>query len=241
MSDTTRDRLFSNVLSDPSLFTFNENVVDVFPDMIKRSVPGYPTIVAMTGVLAQRYAKTNTTIYDLGCSLGESLRAAESAVKTDSCALVGIDNSEAMIKRARQQFEGYSRIEWRLDDITTAPLETASVVILNFTLQFISIDQRLELLQRIRRALVPGGLLILSEKLRMDEPAMDELLIDMHHDFKRAQGYSDLEIAQKRSSLETVLIPETANDHRSRLKTAGFSRSEVWFQCLNFASLIAIA
>ena len=116
----------------------------MFPDMIKRSVPGYPTIVAMTGVLAERYAKANTTIYDLGCSLGESLRAAESAVKTDSCALVGIDNSEAMIKRARQQFEGYSRIEWRLDDITTAPLETAQSPFLNH-LQFISIDQRLEL------------------------------------------------------------------------------------------------
>ena len=75
----------------------------------------------------------------------------------------------------------------------------------------------------------------------MDDPAMDQLLIDMHHDFKRAQGYSDLEIAQKRSSLETVLIPETAADHRARLKAAGFSRSDVWFQCLNFASLIAIA
>ena len=241
MTESKRDRLFSEVLADPSLFTFNEEVVEVFPDMIKRSVPGYSTIVAMTGLLAQRYAVPDTAIYDLGCSLGESLRAAEAAIPSNTCKLVGIDNSEAMINRAELQFSNASRIDWQLADIAAVELESCSVVILNFTLQFIPVDQRLALLSRIREALVPGGLLILSEKLAMDDPAMDQLLIDMHHDFKRAHGYSDLEIAQKRSSLETVLIPETAGDHRARLQAAGFSRSEVWFQCLNFASLIAIA
>ena len=241
MTESKRDRLFSEVLADPSLFTFNEEVVEVFPDMIKRSVPGYTTIVAMTGLLAQRHAVPDTVIYDLGCSLGESLRAAEDAIPSNSCRLVGIDNSQAMINRAQLQFSNASHIDWQLADITAVKLEPCSVVILNFTLQFIPVDQRLALLSRIREALVPGGLLILSEKLAMDDPAMDQLLIDMHHDFKRAQGYSDLEIAQKRSSLETVLIPETATDHRARLKAAGFSRSDVWFQCLNFASLIAIA
>ena len=241
MTESKRDRLFSEVLADPSLFTFNEEVVEVFPDMIKRSVPGYTTIVAMTGLLAQRHAVPDTVIYDLGCSLGESLRAAEAAIPNNSCRLVGIDNSQAMINRAQLQFSNASNIDWQLADITAVELEPCSVVILNFTLQFIPVDQRLALLSRIRKALVPGGLLILSEKLAMDDPAMDQLLIDMHHDFKRAQGYSDLEIAQKRSSLETVLIPETAADHRARLKAAGFSRSDVWFQCLNFASLIAIA
>ena len=241
MTESKRDRLFSEVLADPSLFTFNEEVVEVFPDMIKRSVPGYTTIVAMTGLLAQRHAAPDTVIYDLGCSLGESLRAAEAAIPNNSCRLVGIDNSQAMINRAQLQFSNVSNIDWQLADITAVDLEPCSVVILNFTLQFIPVDQRLALLSRIREALVPGGLLILSEKLAMDDPAMDQLLIDMHHDFKRAQGYSDLEIAQKRSSLETVLIPEAAADHRARLKAAGFSRSDVWFQCLNFASLIAIA
>ena len=165
--------------------TFNEEVVEVFPDMIKRSVPGYTTIVAMTGLLAQRHAVPDTVIYDLGCSLGESLRAAEAAIPSNSCRLVGIDNSQAMINRAQPAI--FQRITHRLavGRYHRRELEPCSVVILNFTLQFIPVDQRLALLSRIREALVPGGLLILSEKLAMDDPAMDQLLIDMHHDFKQ--------------------------------------------------------
>ena len=88
---------------------------------------------------------------------------------------------------------------------------------------------------------MPGGLLILSEKLSLPDPDMNALMIDLHHDFKRSQGYSSLEIAQKRDAIENVLIPETAAIHTQRLQDAGFSRSSVWFQCLNFASFIAIA
>ena len=72
-----------------------------------------------------------------------------------------------------------------------------------------------------------------------DEPH-NELMIELHHNFKRANGYSDLEIAQKRSALEQVLLPESLATHRSRLRHAGFSSVDVWFQCFNFASLIAI-
>jgi tRNA (cmo5U34)-methyltransferase len=89
--------------------------------------------------------------------------------------------------------------------------------------------------------MVPGGLLILSEKLTLPDLDMDALMIDLHHDFKRSQGYTDLEIAQKRDAIENVLIPETAETHTERLQEAGFSRSSIWFQCLNFASFIAIA
>jgi len=112
---------------------------------------------------------------------------------------------------------------------------------MNFTLQFIPVEQRLPLLTKIRKAMIPGGLLILSEKLTLPDSDMDALMIDLHHDFKRSQGYTDLEIARKRDAIENVLIPETAEIHTQRLNEAGFSRSSIWFQCLNFASFIAIA
>jgi tRNA (cmo5U34)-methyltransferase len=130
---------------------------------------------------------------------------------------------------------------WHLSDITQMEFKTASVVIMNFTLQFIPINERLKLLKKIRSSMVPGGLLILSEKLTMPDAEMNELMVNLHHDFKRSQGYSGLEIAQKRDAIDNVLIPETAEVHRTRLTEAGFSRSGVWFQCLNFASFIAIA
>jgi tRNA (cmo5U34)-methyltransferase len=125
-------------------------------------------------------------------------------------------------------------------DILGLEFQPASVVALNFTLQFIAPEQRLGLLTRIHRSLLPGGALILSEKLRFDDDQEHALLADLHVAFKRANGYSELEIAQKRSAIENVMKPDSLEQHRERLLAAGFTKVVPWFQCLNFASLIAL-
>jgi tRNA (cmo5U34)-methyltransferase len=119
-------------------------------------------------------------------------------------------------------------------------VESASVVVLNFTLQFIPREQRDAVLARIYRGLLPGGIMVLSEKVTFEDPHLDELNIDLHHQFKRANGYSDMEIARKGNAIENVLLPETLARHRERIAAAGFSSCDVWFQCFNFASLIAL-
>lgn len=120
------------------------------------------------------------------------------------------------------------------------PLTQASVVAMNFTLQFVAPDDRAALMQKISNALVPGGVLILSEKVCFSDATVNEMHIDMYHAFKRRNGYSDLEISQKRTALENVLVPDTLEQHQDRLLNAGFKHCTVWFQCFNFASLIAI-
>ena len=75
---------------------------------------------------------------------------------------------------------------------------------------------------------------------RFDTPELHALLTDLHIAFKRANGYSELEIAQKRSAIENVMKPDSLEEHRERLLAAGFSKVVPWFQCLNFASLIAL-
>ena len=239
-----RDDLFASPLSDPGLFRFDASVASVFPDMINRSVPGYATVVGMTGTLAAQHARPGSRIYDLGCSWGASLLSVAREPACERCALIGIDNSESMLEQASRhlaQFPEASRIELQHADVLDTPLDNASVLIMNYTLQFIPIEARERLLTRIREAMMPGDVLILSEKLTLPDPQLNEYLIDLHHDFKRQQGYSDLEIAQKRQALEDVLVPETREAHVARLKAVGFSRCDVWFQCLNFGSLIAIA
>jgi tRNA (cmo5U34)-methyltransferase len=124
-----------------------------------------------------------------------------------------------------------------LQDIEIAD---ASVVVLNFTLQFIEREQRDEVIVNIYSGLRPGGIMVLSEKVSFEDPHLDELNIDLHHEFKRANGYSDLEIAQKRDAIEHVLLPETLNCHKQRIANAGFGSCDVWFQCFNFASLVAL-
>lgn len=238
-----KDTLYATPNDVVEGFRFDDKVVTVFPDMISRSVPGYGTIIHMISQLTERYAQHGTHCYDLGCSLGAATLAMQQGAGQKNCTLVGIDNSPSMIKHCKtllaHQEPSQAPIVLIEDDIENVPLKTASVVVLNFTLQFLAIEKRSALLQRIAEALVPGGVLILSEKIAFDDPRHHDLMIDLHHNFKRSQGYSDLEIAQKRQSLENVLIPETFNAHQTRLKDAGFSGIDLWFQCFNFASIIA--
>ena len=241
------DRLFAQPVQQVPDFVFNEDVVRVFPDMIKRSVPGYPTIVENLGVLAARFAQPDTALYDLGSSLGAVTQALRRHVRTERCRVIAIDNSPAMVERCREylhaqdsMFQELLPVEVIDADILALEFQPASLVALNFTLQFIEPSQRLALLRRIRQALVPGGALILSEKLRFEDVEEHALLNELHLDFKRANGYSELEIAQKRSAIENVMKPDSLEQHRERLLAAGFSKVVPWFQCLNFASLIAL-
>jgi tRNA (cmo5U34)-methyltransferase len=247
MTGHSKDSLYATPkLSIPG-FRFDRDVVDVFPDMIRRSVPGYETIVAMTGTLAERYAQPGSRLYDLGCSLGASTLAIRGGVHRQGCTLVAVDNAPDMIERCRQILDMDAEkhtppVDTRLicANIEDVRIDDASLVVLNFTLQFIPPGRRQALLSGIYQGLRPGGILVLSEKVVFEDSDHNELMIDLHHSFKRANGYSDLEISQKRTALERVLIPETLNAHRQRLRDIGFGSVDVWFQCFNFASLIAI-
>ncbi|MEN8214753.1 MAG: carboxy-S-adenosyl-L-methionine synthase CmoA [Pseudomonadota bacterium] len=238
---SSRDRLFAELQSDIEAFLFDSRVAAVFEDMIRRSVPGYATAVAMTGVIAAEYAQDATNIYDLGCSLGATTAAIRQYQRARDCTIIAVDNSRSMIDSCSETLDGAAAegVQLLCDDIRAIEISNASVVVLNFTLQFIPVGERLELLQKIHDGLLPGGILILSEKLAFD-PGQQQLFSDLHDSFKQANGYSDLEISQKRTALEKVLVPETLEQHRRRLLQAGFSAVYCWFQCLNFASLIAL-
>ena len=197
----------------------------------------------MIGYLAERYAQPHSFCYDLGCSLGAATLAMRHRIQAADCSIIGLDNSEAMISRCRQVLAADSAeidVTLHCADLCEFPISKASVAVLNFTLQFIALPERASILRKIYQGLNPKGVLILSEKLAFDDLEHQNLMIELHHNFKRANGYSDLEIAQKRSAIETVLIPETLAVHRQRLQEAGFASVEVWFQCFNFASIIAI-
>lgn len=241
------DQIFAQPLAQVTDFVFNEDVARVFPDMIKRSVPGYPTIVENIGVLAARFAQPDSVLYDLGCSLGAVTQALRRHVRSEQCRIIAVDNSAAMVERCQEYLQAQNSMFQELlpvevieADILSLQFQPASLFALNFTLQFISPIQRPELLTRIRQSLLPGGALILSEKLCFQDPEEHALLTELHLDFKRANGYSELEIAQKRSAIENVMLPDSLEQHRERLLAAGFTKVIPWFQCLNFASLIAL-
>lgn len=148
-----------------------------------------------------------------------------------------------MVERCKTHLNAYHSdipVEILLDDIRQVEIKNASMVVLNFTLQFLPREDRLSLLQKIYHGLNLNGILILSEKFTFESEMMNELLIDLHHTFKRANGYSELEVSQKRNALENVMRTDNIETHKKRLKEAGFKQIELWFQCFNFGSVIAI-
>ncbi len=239
----TKDTLYASPIGAASSFKFDQSVVNVFPDMIERSVPGYQAIISAIGLLAERYSQEHSVCYDLGCSLGAATFSMRHQILTKNCKIIAVDDSVAMIQKLKVHLEkdsGCVDVDVLCADIREVAIENASVVVLNFTLQFIPIDDRLAFLKKIFRGMLPGGVLILSEKLKFEDARQQELQTDLHHEFKKTQGYSDLEISQKRSALENVLLAETFATHQQRLENAGFTSTEIWFQYFNFSSMIAL-
>ena len=237
------DNIYTMLRTKVPPFEFNEEVVNVFTDMIERSVPGYSLTLPLIGLIAKRYAQAESSCYDLGCSLGAATFALRHHITQPSCQIISVDNSSAMLTELQSLLEkdtGVIPVTLQEADIRDVHIENASVVVLNFTLQFIDPEDRDLLVHRIYKGLRPGGVLVLSEKVIFEDDAQNERLINLHHDFKRANGYSELEISQKRTAIENVLIPETIEQHQHRLRQVGFASSDVWFQAYNFVSMLAL-
>lgn len=238
-----KDKIFSELQHAVADFRFDETVANVFPDMIQRSVPGYQQIIEMIGVLASSYAQPGSNCYDLGCSLGAATLTMRHTISYADCRIISVDNSEAMIERCQKYIDQDNAeipVTVICDDLSNVKIENASIVVLNFTLQFIAPEYRQDVLQAIYDGMLPGGMLICSEKINFPCTSEQQLHEDMHYAFKRAKGYSDLEISQKRSAIEKVLLPETAGLHIDRLQSVGFSQTQCWYQCFNFVSFVAV-
>lgn len=237
------DQIYSQPREAISNFVFDESVVAVFEDMISRSVPGYSTLIAMLPVFSREYVKENTRCYDLGCSLGGSTLAMQQSINQSGVLLTAIDNSEAMVNKCQEVILSHPTgvdVDVICGDVCDMEITNASMVVMNFTLQFIEEQKRQALLKKIFTGMNEGAAFVLSEKIIFIDEDEQNLLTDLHHAFKKANGYSDLEISQKRSALENVLVPESLAMHKARLIDIGFKDVVVWFQCFNFVSILAV-
>ncbi|WP_157988797.1 carboxy-S-adenosyl-L-methionine synthase CmoA [Candidatus Erwinia haradaeae] len=239
-----RDTLLSKLIIEPKDWVFDQKVVDVFPDMIQRSIPGYNKIISMIGMLAKQRIQSNSYIYDLGCSVGTATLELQKNIIVKGCKIIAIDNSSAMVERCRDIVTLCVNTDVVVEvleaDIRRISIQNASLVVLNFTLQFLRPQERQELINTVWNGLNPKGALVLSEKFRSADTEMEDLLVKMHHDFKRNNGYSDLEIHQKSRMLEKVMLTDTLEMHTQRLQNAGFQHYTLWFQYFNFFSILAL-
>lgn len=236
-----KDGLFETQEDVPD-FVFDKEVVNVFPNMIERSVPDYWWMVDGIGLMAHQRIRPGATFYDLGCSLGAVAWSFYRHNK-GSNPIRALDCSAAMIQGLRNNLDTFERrpaITVVQEDILSASMENAGAVSLNLTLQFIHPDAREALLGRIWSQLQTGDVLYLTEKIRFHCEELNQLVRRMHHQFKYEQGYSWLEIEKKAASIREVMRVDTLEDHRARLSRVGFSTVSVWHQHYNFLSMMAV-
>ncbi len=242
MHKPSKDTLYQieSVVED---FEFTDRVVEVFDDMLDRSIPFYREIIHETAKLLDNLLEENDLVVDLGCATGTTLLEFSRLMQNPGTRFLGIDNSPAMLEKGRLKTELYSKqkkISFMEEDITRIDLPQTGAFILNYTLQFIRPVLRQDFLQTLLNNLRPGGVLILSEKIISHDPMLNRKFIDLYHRYKRRKGYSELEIAKKREALENILIPFSIKENKNILKKAGFHSIETYFQWFNFVSFVAI-
>ena len=226
-----------------SSFEFDDAVAEVFPDMLRRSIPGYAASIQAIGTLAARHAQAGTRCYDLGCSLGAATLAIRQNISVPDCRIIAVDNAPAMVERCRAMLasdKSETDVSILEADVREVQISRASMVVMNYTLQFLPIDERADMINKIHAGMVDDGVFVLSEKVIDEDPQVEKLLVDLHHEFKRRNAYSDLEISRKRAALENVLIPDTVAAHKQRLADAGFRHTGISLRYFNFISIVAI-
>jgi len=240
--DTKKDVVFKETITKSSDFKFNKKVAVVFDDMVSRSVPFYEEMQRMIGELAADHFQDNTNIYDLGCSTGTTLIQMDQSIP-DHIRFVGVDDSNDMLEKCRQklkeaEFNRPFDLE-HADLNNNVTINNASIVVLCLTLQFVRPINREKLLKKIFDGLVENGVVIIIEKILAEESNFNRDFIKYYYDLKRRRDYSEMEIAQKRESLENVLIPYKLSENIILLKEAGFKTYEIFFKWYNFSGIIA--
>ncbi|MFC1546665.1 carboxy-S-adenosyl-L-methionine synthase CmoA [bacterium] len=238
------DKLFLKKRQVMIDFNFGKDTAVVFDDMLNRSVPLYKELQKMIGQVASRFAIDNTNVYDLGCSTGITMLSLYHFMQDRKVKFIGLDYSKDMLDKCKEKLSNYKfskDYELKQHDLNNSVvIKNASVVVLNLTLQFVRPIYRERLIKEIYDGLNPGGCLIVVEKVLGNNSDFNRMFIDCYYDMKRENGYSDLEIAQKREALENVLIPYSVTEDRELLKRHGFNEFDIFYKWYNFCGMVAL-
>lgn len=238
----SKDDVFKEKYTHSSDFKFTTKVAGVFDDMVNRSVPFYEEMQRMIAELAGNHARTNSNVYDLGCSTGTTLIQMDATVM-DQVTFIGVDDSSAMLEKCETKLKEADfrhKYELQLSDLNSkVEISDASVVVLCLTLQFVRPINREKLIKQIYNGLKQDGVMIVIEKILAEDGVFNREFINYYYSMKRRNNYSELEISQKREALENVLIPYKLSENISLFRDAGFDHCEIFFKWYNFTGIIA--
>jgi len=220
---------------------FDEDVTEVFTDMLERSIPQYEVMRQSVFDLGRQFVQDETYIVDLGCSNGLALEPFVNWFMENN-GYVGYEISPPMLKKARERLEGTHAqiIEADLRNGLPYSAYNPSLILSILTLQFIPMEYRQDLLYDCYQRLEEGGAFILVEKVLGDTAPINQAFIKQYLDLKADNQYTQEQIESKRRSLEGVLVPVTAKWNEDLLRQAGFRSVDCFWRFGNFAGWLAL-
>ena len=220
---------------------FDQDVSDCFENMLERSIPQYDVMREAVFNLGKLFVITDSYIVDVGCSKGNAIDPYIGCFE-DLVNYRLIDPSKPMFDYC---VEKYKESKYNIEISNCNILENilpnnTSLALSILTIQFTPIEYRLEILEKIYNSLIDGGALIFVEKVLGSNNSINQRMVDVYHDMKKINGYSDEDIERKRLSLEGILVPVTANWNEDILRATGFKKIDCFWRWMNFAGWVAV-
>lgn len=208
---------------------FSFETINNFDKHISGSILGYEILHNLIVNISSFFIKKNTTPIDLGCTSGMLIEIIEQKY---NCKCIGFDITDKQFKKG---------FDLRLQDITDINfnIPKTNLIFSIFTLQFIELSKRIQVLKNIYNSLEKNGCLIICEKEIAKNGIIQECFTFSNYDYKK-NNFTNDEILKKEVDLRNIMNPLQSNDNIELLKKAGFKTIETFFQSLNFKGYICI-
>ena len=208
---------------------FSFNTVKDFDNHINNSIKGYDLLDYLILNLCSFFTKDETVVIDLGCTTGRLIDKINKKYNSKCIGYDIIDN----------QFIKETNCELLKKDISNIDftLPKANIILSIFTLQFIDINKRLEILKKIYSSLNINGAFIFCEKEICNDGVIQECFTFSNYDNKK-QSFTAEEILGKEVDLRKLMNNLNSKQNIELLKESGFNVIEPFFQSLNFKGYI---
>lgn len=206
---------------------FDFNTIKDFDNHINTSIKGYDLLHNLIINLSGFFLNDTRTAVDYGCTSGRLINNISDIYKVKG---IGYDITD------KNFLEGSADLI--KEDITSDKfqIDRADIYYLVFTLQFLPINEREKLLNKIYSYMPKSSILIVCEKEISGDGFIQEAFTFTNYDYKK-NNYTPEDILKKEEQLRNTMRCMTPDFNKRMFFNHGFT-SHLFFKSLNFSGYI---